>query len=216
MMRSGQFRWQLGVLLVILFLPGCGTPPREASGAERAEGGGAAVYVVRRSWHVDIGFRAADLQPPLASLRDSMPGTHYLLFGFGDKHYLLSHGSTFGRLLGAVFPGEGLVMVTPLENTPEHTFGADEVIRLSVSEAQKRDLEAFIWTTFATQNGVAREVGNDGYLTVYYAAATRYSVFHTCNTWAAEALRAAGLPVHTWDVELAGQVWRQVEKINHH
>src|ERR1039458_10254570 len=49
------------------------------------------IYVIRRSWHVDIGFAAADLQPPLAALRSDFPDAHFLLFGFGDRHYLVDH-----------------------------------------------------------------------------------------------------------------------------
>jgi hypothetical protein len=173
------------------------------------------IYVVRRGWHVDVGLAAAQLHAPLVSVREWVPSARYLLFGFGDKHYLLSHASSFDRLLGALFPGEGLVMLTGLEKTPEAVFGADEVVRLSVSAAQELDLEAFVWKTFATENDVARELGTDPDSgTLYYASVTRYSGLHTCNTWAAQALRAAGLPVHTWGVEFSSQVWSQVKKIS--
>jgi hypothetical protein len=46
----------------------------------------------------------------------------------------------------------------------------------------------------------------------YYGASARYSALHTCNTWAAEALRAAGLDVRTRFVVFAGQTWNQARK----
>jgi hypothetical protein len=48
------------------------------------------VYVVRRRWHIDIGFAAGDLSPPLASLSSRLPGARYLVFGFGDGQFLMN------------------------------------------------------------------------------------------------------------------------------
>jgi hypothetical protein len=175
----------------------------------------ATIYIVRRSWHIDIGFAAADLHSPLASLREAVPRARYLLFGFGDKHYLLSRGGSFDRLSGAVLPGAGLVLLTSLQVTPEEGFGADQVIALSVSTAQELDLETFVWKTLATENGQAQSLGPGPYDgSLYYASVTRYSGLHTCNTWAAQALQAAGLAVHSFGVVFSGQLWSQVERIN--
>ncbi len=49
---------------------------------------------------------------------------------------------------------------------------------------------------------------------VYYSAVARYSALHTCNTWAAEVLKSAGLSVHTHFVLFAGQIWNQARKLN--
>jgi hypothetical protein len=62
----------------------------------------AVIYVARRGWHVDIGFAAADLQPPLKSLMDEFPGAQYLFFGFGDRHYLLAKNRGAPVLLAAL------------------------------------------------------------------------------------------------------------------
>ena len=40
-----------------------------------------------------------------------------------------------------------------------------------------------------------------------------YSAVHTCNTWAAETLRAGGLPVHAAGVIFAGQLWTQMSRL---
>jgi hypothetical protein len=187
-----------------------GVPQREVGDAK------VTLFVIKRSWHTDIGFDAADLHAPLASLRSGLPNAHYLLFGFGDRHYLTSHSSGIDRLSGAVWPGEGLVLLTGLEATPEAAFGAKSVARLAVSAAQAQALEDFVWRTLATQNGTAKLLAPGPYEgSLYYASAVRYSGLHTCNTWTAEGLRAAGLPVHTFGVEFSGQVWRQVQRLTH-
>jgi Protein of unknown function (DUF2459) len=226
-------------LIIALALVGCSTAPGLGGGGEWAASGGVArtgstaeagasteagalakagptviIYVIKRSWHTDIGFNAADLHAPLASLRPALPEARYLLFGFGDKHYLMNHGDSIGGLVGAVWPGEGLVLMTGLEATPEEAFGAAGAIRLKLSATQARKLEGFVWNTLATPNGVASVLAPGPYSgSLYYESATRYSGLHTCNTWTAEGLRTAGLPVRSFGVEFSGQVWRQVRRV---
>jgi hypothetical protein len=191
-------------------------PAARETGLSVGTGSPVVIYVVKRSWHTDVGFDVADLHPPLASLRAALPDARYLLFGFGDKHYLLAHGQSSGRLFGAVLPGDGLVLLTGLQATPAEAFGAKEVTRLTVTAAQAQRLEDFVWRTLATQDGVASALAPGPYEgSFYYASVQRYSGFHTCNTWTAEALRAADLPVRTFGVEFSGQVWRQVRHIKH-
>jgi Protein of unknown function (DUF2459) len=203
------------LLLAVCALAACTAGPQVRP--TPAGGLQAAVYVVKRSWHIDIGFDAAELRPPLASVHAALPNARYLLFGFGDAHYLLTQGRSFDRLLGALWPGEGLVMLTGIEATPEEVFGASEVVRLSVSVTQALELQEFVWNTLATENGVATALAPGPYPgSFYYASAQRYSAVHTCNTWAAEALRSAGLPVRSFGVAFSGQLWRQLRHIKRH
>lgn len=209
-----------------MVLAGCGGVPRREDGPSttlaggsgpqsRADASSITVFAVKRSWHTDLGFAVADLQSPLASLHSALPGARYLLFGFGDKHYLMAHAGGIDRLLGAVWPGEGLVLLTGLEATPEEAFGAQDVVRLRVSASQAQALEDFVWRTLATENGTAKLLAPGPYdESLYYASVVRYSGLHTCNTWTAEGLRAAGLPIRTFGVEFSGQVWRQLRHLS--
>lgn len=197
-------------------LAACGSAPRRAADTgEAAEAGTpVTIFVIKRSWHTDIGFEAADLHPPLATLRPGLPAARYLLFGFGDKHYLLKRENSFEGMVGAVWPGEGLVLVTGLAGTPEQAFGVAGVTRLTVSAAQAARLEEFVWNTLATQDGIAVALAPGPYEgSRYYPSTLRYSGLHTCNTWTAEGLQAAGLPIHSFAVEFSGQVWRQVQRL---
>ena len=195
--------------------PGDSAAPRNKAVAPAAEvGPPVTLYVIKRSWHTDIGFDVADLHPPLATLRPALPEAHYLLFGFGDKHYLLNGGNSFEGMVGAVWPGEGLVLMTGLEGQPEHAFGAAGVARLRVSAAQAERLEEFVWNTLATHDGIATALAPGPYdESLYYESTLRYSGLHTCNTWTAEGLRSAGLPVRSFGVEFSWQVWSQVRRL---
>jgi uncharacterized protein (TIGR02117 family) len=182
--------------------------------AANAAADSSTIYIARRGWHIDIGMAAADLSPPLSQAIAALPGARYVFFGFADKHYLLAANHHAPVLLSALWPGAGIVLTTGLSNSPAEAFGTTHVIRLNVLQSQMRDLQAFIWRSLRTQDGllaIYRQGPYEG--SVYFLAAKKYSAFHTCNTWGAEALRAAGFRVHTAGIIFAGQLWTQARRL---
>ena len=172
------------------------------------------MIVVRRGWHIDVGFAAADLMPPLRAISADLPSAQYIFFGFGDMHYLLAKNHGSSSLAAALWPGRGIMLVTALTNTPRQGFGAEHVIELDLSGADASDLQDWIWRSFVTSEGTApvyRPGPYEGGL--YYLASARYSAVHTCNTWAAEALNAGRFKVHSQGVLFAGQLWSQVQRV---
>jgi len=204
MQRRPTLPWLVSLLATAL--SACqSAPPRRPDPAATLS-----IYIVKRSWHIDIGFAAVQLQPPLATLLGEFPSASFVEFGFGDRHYLVSRDHGPGSMLAALWPGAGLILMTALGATPQEAFGADNVVLIRVTAQQLRDVQGFIWKSLADSNPVA----NGPYEgSVFFAAVPRYSAFHTCNTWAAEALHAAPLPVHSTGVELSGQVWSQVKQL---
>jgi hypothetical protein len=185
------------------------------SAAANAGSDSSTIYVARRGWHIDIGMAAADLLPPLNQAAAPLPGSSYIFFGFADKHYLLAANHKAPVLLSALWPGASILLTTGLTNSPAEGFGATHVITLSVTKDQMRDLQAFIWRSLRTQDDVLKVYRDGPYEgSVYFLAAQKYSAFHTCNTWGAEALRAAGFHVHTAGVIFAGQLWVQARRLN--
>ena len=172
------------------------------------------IYVARRGWHIDIGMAAADLSAPLNQAAAALPGSLYIFFGFADKHYLLAANHHAPVLLSALWPGASILLATGLPNSPAEGFGAAHVITLRVTQAQMRDLQAFIWQSLRTQDDVLKVYQNGPYEgSVYFLGKPKYSALHTCNTWAAEALRATGFQVHTAAVIFAGQLWVQARRL---
>jgi hypothetical protein len=205
--RAGR----VGLVLWILCV--CGGNP--ATAAEDCT-----LYVVRRGWHVDIGFDTAGLGPPMSSMNAAFPGVQHLIFGFGDAHYLRSQHHGPGTLLAALWPGDAVILTTVLAASPEVAFGATHVIRLKVSAAQYDAAQRFVWHALTVDQAADIEAGHaaapgpyEGSL--YLRAARRYSAVHTCNTWVAEALQAAGLPVRSRGVVFAGTLWNQVRRLAH-
>jgi hypothetical protein len=215
------------VALILACLAACAGPGRSARPGA-AEPGSVIIHVVRRKWHVDVGFAVADLEPPLAQVARRFPHASYLFFGFGDRHYLLAGGRGASNMLGALWPGPALILATAIENTPEQAFGASQALELRVTARQGRAAQAFIWRSIggmdAIPGGASRDIGPSApdvepYAagpyddSLYFAATARYSAVHTCNTWVAEVLRAAGLAVRSRFVLFAGQLWPQVRRL---
>jgi hypothetical protein len=176
----------------------------------------AVIYVARRGWHVDIGFAAADLQPPLRSLLDEFPGAQYLFFGFGDRRYLLAKNRNAPVLLAALWPGRGMILATGLTSPPTLAFGVRRVAALAVTVRQARDAQAFVWYSLdkRSESDPVRSYARGPYEgSLFFAATPKYSAFHTCNTWVAESLAAAALPIRSGGVIFAGQVWSQVRRL---
>lgn len=174
------------------------------------------IYVVRRGWHIDIGFAVPGMVPPLGVVTGQFPGARYLLFGFGDRRYLMAKHSHVPAMLGAVWPGQALILVTGLAATPGEAFGEKQVIALPASPAQSKELQAFIAGSLqAVANSERFAITAPGPYggSLYFDSGLKYSGFHTCNTWAAEGLQRAEFPVRPRGTLFAHQLWRQVAKL---
>jgi len=209
-------RYALCSIFVLLSLEACtGMPPRRAEEGVVQAGPSMIVYAARRGWHIDIGFRVSDLEPPLAAVNQDFPNAQYLFFGFGDRRYLVSRNKNFPSMLDALWPGAGMVLATSLVTTPEEAFGAAQVIRLTVSPAQGREAQEFVWNSFLKTDGAVSYYAEGPYGgSLYYSAIPTYSAVYTCNTWIAEALQTAGLSIHSVGVVFAAQLWSQLRSID--
>ncbi len=169
------------------------------------------LYVIREKWHVDIGFAAADLMVPLTALSANFIGARYLIVSFGDRHYLVAKDKEFSGMLEALWPGPGVIMAYGLTTSPSDAFGVPQVISIAVTLAQERAAQAFVWESLSKQ-GTSIESYAAGPFegSLYFEATHSYSALYTCNTWAAEVLQAAGLPIRRAGVVFAGQLWSQV------
>jgi hypothetical protein len=163
---------------------------------------------VRRGFHTDIGLPAADLGAPLRPLAAEFPGARTLLVGFGDRTFLQSRGHRwFGDWLLALLPGQGAMLVTGLSVAPDQAFAARDVVTLALTGAQWEGLQGFVRASFSPPSGVPARLAEGPYVgSRFFATPLIYDLLDTCNTWTAEALRAAGQPMPV-DLSLfAGQV----------
>jgi uncharacterized protein (TIGR02117 family) len=201
------------VLLGIASLAACTIVPPPAHTLDGASSRSSiTVYVARRKWHIDVGFAATDLDPSLLPMKAEFRTAKYLFFGFGDRRYLLTKNKNAPVLLGALWPGPALVLVTAIDGPPTVAFGQSQVIDIQLSMAQGHAMQSFIRASLVGAELTALAPGPYAE-SAYYAAPQQYSALHTCNTWAAEALRAADQPIRATGVIFAGQLWHQVRRL---
>lgn len=176
------------------------------------------IYIARRGWHIDVGMAVEDLTEPLKSVVAQVPDARFAFFGFGDRHYLLAAHHRAPAMLSALFPGAGVTLLTGIANNPQQAFGEEQVIALQLDPSQMASLQNFILGSLrqsAQMQGPSiasyREGPYEG--SAFFLATAKYSAFHTCNTWGAEALRAAGFKVHVKGVLFAHQLWVQARRL---
>ncbi len=197
------------LVAVLGALAGCATRPAAALPVETT------IDVVERGWHTDICIRSDDADAQLLRLADGYEGSRFLCFGFGDRHYLLSRERGPSTLLSALLPGDGAILLTILRDTPAAAFGADNVVRLAIDHDGREHLRAFLNRAVQTDaQGRPLRLGDGPYPGgLYFGAAARYNGFYTCNTWTADALRAAGIPLSR-PILFADGVMRQVCQVH--
>lgn len=136
-----------------------------------------------------LGF-AAEAGVPL-----DHPEVRHLLVGWGAREFYTTAGTfadiTFGVTLRAVTGDASVLRVDAIGAFPPRF----DPPRLRLTEAQYSALLAAIADT-ATGPPIAGAgfTGSDGFV----AAAERFHIFRTCNTWVSRMLRAAGVPTGVW------------------
>jgi uncharacterized protein (TIGR02117 family) len=215
--RTGRRRLALAVCVALArcAAPAPPAPPAELTAGPKTE----TIYLVERGWHTDIGLPATQASnalagDALADLRTTFPGVHTLVIGFGQRAYLLHREPDLADMLAALAPGPGALLVTALRDTPQTAFPPDDVVVLRVSARGLARLTDFIAGSFERPPGALHAIADGPYPgSLFYASTGTYSAGHTCNTWTAEALQSAGLPVHVAGVVFAGDVADQARRI---
>jgi uncharacterized protein (TIGR02117 family) len=212
-------RFAVVFCLAASMLAGCAAPPPPA---ELTAGPKiATVFLIERGWHTDIGVPAAQIGDSLDQLRTTFPGVQTLLIGFGERAYLEHRQHNFADMLAALIPGPGALLVTALRHAPQTAFPTEDVVELHVSARGLARLTDFIAASFTgtigtpTAGDALHPIADGPYPgSLFYASTRTYSGVYTCNTWTAEALQTAGLPVHAGGVLFADDVADQARRVS--
>ncbi len=172
------------------------------------------LWVLDSGWHTGLILPRSELGVPLAGLVQDLPAAQYFVFGWGNrKFYMAPRPSVFAHL-GALFPSRSVVLVDTCTVAPRACFTKQVKLQfLAVSTAGIGRLDRFLDRSLQRNTrGSFRPLapGPDAG-SEFFASPLSYDAFHTCNTWTAEALQVAGLPVSYHGVIFADQVWRQLK-----
>ena len=200
-----------GLLAVIGLVGGCLTPadlsplPYDASEVS--------AWVLDHGWHTAIAVRRSDVDQTVWPEVGDFPEATFVEVAWGDREFYRAKPATPWLAIKAAFFASGSVLHIVGFSVPIAAYFAQrEVVELRLSrrgfdamtrfvhEEHQRDLDG---------RAVRLERGLYG-TSWFYAARSRYHLFHTCNTWVARALHAAGLAVTAPGTLTAGGVMRQV------
>jgi uncharacterized protein (TIGR02117 family) len=208
MSRPAAVFW-LGVWLLAA---GCATPPSELP---RPDESGKVIYVIGQSWHTGIAIRRQDIPAALWPEHNDFPTAQFLELGWGDKEFYQADEGSVGLALKAALHSTASVLhVIGLAVSPEEFFTDNEIIAVRLSLQGFEHLCRFIHHAYKKDaNGQAIPLGPGWYANSrFYLAADKYHLFHTCNTWAARALRVAGCPLNPTLALTTESVMSQVRK----
>lgn len=204
----------------LLLIAGCASqspvhtpasPPTDAS-PEMAEPH-AQVWVLDSGWHTGLILSRTELGPTLTRLLQPAREAHYLMFGWGNRKFYMAPSPTLGMDIEALFPSKSTVLVESCENPPRACYtSAVKLHTVTITESGLERLDGYLADSLQTDAkdglqalGPGPDAGSE-----FYASGLSYDAFHTCNTWTAEALYAAGVQINYHGVIFADQLWRQL------
>jgi len=174
--------------------------------ANPATAGKHRIIVTSNGWH--SGIVVPRTLVPLAAIPEAadFPTAAHIEFGWGDAEYYPTPRATLGLALLAAFPGPAVMHVSGLPDHPARVFPTVSLLTLALDDAQLQRLIAALAASF-DRAGAARAMPTTAAglypFSRFYPATGRFHAFNTCNTWTAQTLAAAGLPISAGGVQSA-------------
>lgn len=200
--RRRRFLGMLAALPAAVALPG-------GLRAEDATAGCRTLFIAGHARHTGIIVDRRDFDPVANAQSPEFLAKDWLEFGWGDADFYQADGE--GILLGlkALFlSAAAVVHVYGFNGAPAANFPTSEVTELRLTSDGYARLMTFLKSAFTRDAaGRVKRFGAGLYgLSFFYAGEGTYHAFHTCNTWAAEALLAGGFPIDPAGIITVGQV----------
>jgi uncharacterized protein (TIGR02117 family) len=171
-------------------------------------------YVVSLGWHTRLAVRRADVPVDVWPERQEFGDVEYLEVGWGDRAFYQADDPTSGMAVRAAFGTPAVLHVAGLPELCAARAGL-AIVRIEVSPHGFERLLRVIHDSYERDAYGRPLPTRRGYdpLSRFYLATGRYHVFHTSNTWVAETLRAAGVPVTPALSFLAATLMAQARRV---
>ena len=172
------------------------------------------VVLLRRDWHTEIAIPLDKVPQPLAGAVHGMPGDDTLILGFGAKAYMPKRDADVGDAIDALAGGPGTVQLLAMHGLPGNDGKMTEILTLDLSADELDAIGAFAWQAIRkTPEGVPEEISEPIPGDRYLESNVRYGMLHNCNSWTAEALSKAGLPIDADGVLYATGLMERVRAV---
>ena len=178
--------------------------------------GSRSVWVVQHGWHARVAVARVDVDPSIWPESRDLVDVQYLEVGWGDAAFYRAENPGVGLALRAALGSGGSALhVVALPASPDRIFAGREVVEMRLSRPGFRALVRFVDGTFARDGrGRAPRLGPGLYgISAFYPARGHYHLLNTCNTWIADALRSAGVPITPAYAMTAGNLMWQARRV---
>ncbi|HKY07661.1 MAG TPA: DUF2459 domain-containing protein [Candidatus Binatia bacterium] len=172
--------------------------------------------VVHDSWHAGIVLSRNDLSSTAFPELADFPAARFIEFSWGDKDYFPDPESGFSMALKAAFWSRGSVLhLVGFTDDIKQMYPKAEIVEFRLTPSAFNRLSSFLSQSFMRANSTARSQALPGLYSYsrFYPSVGKFSLLNTCNTWVAQALESAGIPVSPSRVITAGQLAEQMEKV---
>ena len=179
---------------------------------------GVTIYLANNGVHADLILpmraQGLDWEPllPLHHFAGAHPDAEWVAFGAGERRVYLETPTWWDltpRTLWAALTGGERVMHVEWVADPAY---AERAIRLRPEEYRR------LWAAIRAEfdlgaEGEPQRIDHPGYgpADAFYEGIGKASALDTCNTWAADRLRIAGVEASLWSPFTQGVVWRYRE-----
>lgn len=201
------------ILLLSFFVTSCLGPVSELY-PENKEQRPVQVHVVNLGWHTAIAFEGEYLRKKLPDHKE-MPGSRFLMMGWGDAKYYPAERTGIGLLLRAAFWPTGSVLhLVGFDDDVEIYFSGTDVVELHLSEDGMEEMITYISERFQRDGEGKLEYAEPGLYrnSAFFKAKELYFFPRTSNKWTARVLRKSGYPITPFYAITADNVMRQVSK----
>lgn len=172
---------------------------------------GTAIYLADNGVHTDlilpVAAQGLDWAPliPKQDFANPPPGARWIAFGSGEQRVYLDTPRWRDITLRTMWSGlTGGRRVMHVEYVADPFYAARE-IRLRPEEYRR------LWAAIRSDfGGPPKRLDHPGYGPgdAFYRATGKASAVRTCNSWAADRLRLAGVRTSLWPPFVQGLVWR--------
>lgn len=173
-----------------------------------------AIYIKTNGVHTDIvvpvknEYKDWSEKIQFTHLKSQDTTLQYIGFGWGDKGFYLNTPEwsdlKFSTAFNAAFYlGTSAMHATFFRQVKE----SEKCVKIMISQAEYEKLIAYIENSFqydAAGSPILIEAPTYGPNDSFYEANRKYHLFYTCNTWANNALKAAGQKAAFWTLSDTG------------
>jgi uncharacterized protein (TIGR02117 family) len=200
-----QLLWTVAAAVVFLH---CAPVPPWKLGTGQVQ-----LYLVRERWHTGIVLprSLAERCIPEAA---SLPPAPWVDIGWGEADFYQTPGFDLRLAAKAIlWRNESVVRLAAVPPELHRFYGAESwLLPLCLDSAQFERLCHFLWHSLRRDslgNALLSSLQASGWVRFYRAHGTYWGL-QTCNTWVAQALSAAGLPLVWHGIVLAEQLFARV------